>query len=582
MIISPVEAVEAGAQWRLLSGVWQNSGAIINDLEPGKYNIEFKSVLGWDTPADLSVTIEKGKVNSRNVIYTRSNSDIEPEVDSLIVNIYPEEAVNAGAKWRADDGPWYGSGEMVQGFSKGPHIISFSDLEGWNSPDEIAITLGQMLPGGAGIRLLPESENPGQTTYTSKPATLVFPHVVNESGWTSEICIINTDSSESISGNMLVYNAYGSQTDVCSIELAPGQRKSFNQSDNCPWLQKGRYVIFEAPWGASMAGYTQINMENKNQDFVPASTSVDDNNYLYIPHIASNPQWATGIALLNQMNETRETTIRFNNGSNLAITLEPFVQKAFTVKSLFNGEPQLNLESAVIENASGITGIILFNDLVMNRMTTLSLNQKTATELYFPIVARNNDWYSSLALFNPLSVSTNLNFIFYDQKGNELGEINQILSGNERYVGMIKDIEMPEETSWFKVDSDHPIIGFEILGTLNSDSMAGFSAVQPPTGQGVFPKLEKDGWSSLILLNIEDEDKTVSLKAMDDNGNLLATHDHGIQGKSQITEMVEDLFPGQDISGATYVSFSSDGELISLQLNLSEDREMLGAIPGLE
>lgn len=48
--ISPQEAIDDGAQWRVDGGTWQNSGAVVNNLDPGLHEIEFSTVSGWVTP----------------------------------------------------------------------------------------------------------------------------------------------------------------------------------------------------------------------------------------------------------------------------------------------------------------------------------------------------------------------------------------------------------------------------------------------------------------------------------------------------------------------------------------------------
>ena len=71
--ILPQGAVTAGAQWRFVGDtVWQLSGTIIPDISYGTYSIEFKDVLDWSTPANLSITISATNpaswVNSDNYI----------------------------------------------------------------------------------------------------------------------------------------------------------------------------------------------------------------------------------------------------------------------------------------------------------------------------------------------------------------------------------------------------------------------------------------------------------------------------------------------------------------------------------
>ncbi len=58
--ILPAGAVTAGAQWRVGTGTYQNSGATVTGLAAGSVSINFKAVTGWTTPADQSATITAG------------------------------------------------------------------------------------------------------------------------------------------------------------------------------------------------------------------------------------------------------------------------------------------------------------------------------------------------------------------------------------------------------------------------------------------------------------------------------------------------------------------------------------------
>jgi HYDIN/CFA65/VesB-like, Ig-like domain len=55
--ISPPAAVEAGAQWQVDGGVWQNSEANVSGLPAGAHAVVFKALNGWTTPASQTVTI---------------------------------------------------------------------------------------------------------------------------------------------------------------------------------------------------------------------------------------------------------------------------------------------------------------------------------------------------------------------------------------------------------------------------------------------------------------------------------------------------------------------------------------------
>lgn len=60
VVITPWEAVTAGALWQLDGGAWNNSGSVVSGLTPGTHNLVFRSVNGWSTPSPRTVTISKG------------------------------------------------------------------------------------------------------------------------------------------------------------------------------------------------------------------------------------------------------------------------------------------------------------------------------------------------------------------------------------------------------------------------------------------------------------------------------------------------------------------------------------------
>jgi uncharacterized repeat protein (TIGR02543 family) len=58
--LSPSGAVSAGAQWRVDGGSYRNTGETATSLTPGSHTVSFKSVSGYTTPADKSVSVTSG------------------------------------------------------------------------------------------------------------------------------------------------------------------------------------------------------------------------------------------------------------------------------------------------------------------------------------------------------------------------------------------------------------------------------------------------------------------------------------------------------------------------------------------
>ncbi len=69
--ILPAGAVSAGAQWRVGTGAYQNSGATVTGLAAGSVGINFKPVTGWTTPADQAPTITAGATATATGTYVQ-------------------------------------------------------------------------------------------------------------------------------------------------------------------------------------------------------------------------------------------------------------------------------------------------------------------------------------------------------------------------------------------------------------------------------------------------------------------------------------------------------------------------------
>lgn len=67
--ISPQEAIDAGARWRVDGGTWQNSGDSLPNLAVGNHALEFKKIPGWVAPMSRSVTISTDQTTTINETY---------------------------------------------------------------------------------------------------------------------------------------------------------------------------------------------------------------------------------------------------------------------------------------------------------------------------------------------------------------------------------------------------------------------------------------------------------------------------------------------------------------------------------
>lgn len=73
-------------------------------------------------------------------------------ISSVQVNLFPDVAVDGGAKWRLDGGEWQNSGAILSKVANCPHQLSFSKVPGWFSPADTVIK-----PSGASLLQITDS-----------------------------------------------------------------------------------------------------------------------------------------------------------------------------------------------------------------------------------------------------------------------------------------------------------------------------------------------------------------------------------------------------------------------------------------
>jgi len=408
---------------------------------------------------------------------------------------------------------------------------------------------------------------------TTSDAALYFPHfdtTVNQ--WQTEICVINNGVTDTVQGNLESYNDNGDLVASMPLSVGPNTRRQIDVGAELVAGNKG-YIVFQNTSG-SPVGYTKFTQIGGERVAVPAVDSANTDR-IYVTHIAWMPWW-TGISLVNTTTATKTLTIRFNTGQTRTITLGPKQHQAFTIAQLFDNLIYTDIVSAVIENAGGIVGLELFGS--GNQLGGVPLTSKTATTLYYPHVDSTGGWWTGIVAYNPsASAIAQITVNPYDMNGNLLGSLTQSLGPGQKFIGYSTDLNLPSATAWFSLESPNPLVGFELFG--NGNRLAGYSVVDIEGKSGIFPKVEKNGWTGIALVNTENQQAAVTLKAHNNLGAVLATGTKILSAHVKWVGYVEDLFSGVNLNAATYISFSADRNVAGFQLNNSTDDTKLDALP---
>ena len=168
---------------------------------------------------------------------------------------------------------------------------------------------------------------------------------------------------------------------------------------------------------------------------IPAVKEINISD-ISIPHIDSDAQWWTGVSLVNTTPTTKDLAITFNNGQSKYVTLNCQSTPGFHIAQLFNNQPQPDIRSAVITNASGVIGLELFGSTVDgNQLDGILLSDNTAPTLYCPHVAGDR-WQTGIVAYNPSASACTITVTPYSAKGPPSPPSTLSLAGKGKYSAL--------------------------------------------------------------------------------------------------------------------------------------------------
>ena len=293
--------------------------------------------------------------------------------------------------------------------------------------------------------------------------TLFFPHIAEIGSWDTEICIVNT-GDQTVSGELKSYENSGQEINTTSIVLAPNARKEINVGDELSDPEIIGYAVFESD-SQDICGYLKFFIEGKYRVAIPAASKVNSGD-IYIFHIASDNNWTTGISVLNTTSMSKELTIEFDNGATKEVSIAANEHLAFSIRELFNGNPQPDIGSAVIKNGKGIVGLEIFgttNASGLDYLSGILLKGDTTTKIYYPHITIDSVWQTGIVSYNPSDSSCNLTITPFKSDGTSLPTQMISLDGKEKYIGTADGLNFPGETAWIQIESTSPVTGFELF-----------------------------------------------------------------------------------------------------------------------
>lgn len=423
-----------------------------------------------------------------------------------------------------------------------------------------------------------------------------IPYISINDAWSTELALLA--SEQPFAGTFEIFNSQGQAIRSCDLNLPARGRLDLQRcaeepesemagaSSQCPVQclpADSKYALVESET-QKVVGYTKYFNEEFDRASVPLPGQQSLQN-LSIPYIVSNQDWETGFGMLNTANSRRSTSWAFNQDGTRPSTefFNAREQKGIAASTLAPGGNYLNLAAASVGDSEGLIGVSLTSDLGNNRMAGWRLTGQTAQSVVLPHcqTSGSNDMTSQLMIYNPNSTQVHLGFTEYTSDGQPLQQAEN--SGEILLPNAQVSKACSPGAVWMRVTADQPISAAGL--TVSSDSFAGIDVMDAAMKNGIFPKLDKDGWNVVVLVNVEEEAAQVTMKAVDDDGVIVSSRPINIAKHQQrifTNDALTSLFGNAtNYQNTTHLRFISNRNIVGVQFNGSEDMNKMDALSAL-
>ena len=201
----------------------------------------------------------------------------------------------------------------------------------------------------------------------------------------------------------------------------------------------------------------------------------------------------------------------------------------------------------------------------------------SGSTIYFPHIAvttdgsQNPPWDTEIAIINAAGETADGTLSWYDGSGAELGHRAVSLAKFGRYQADVgRDFTDPDKIAYMIFSSK--TIGIRgYTKFFRPGLMRATIAASIPRSNGIFSKLDDQGWNGIAFINTSDQPATVTLTAYDDSGKekKLAIYSNGSKLDPKnlpVKPGAKEVWPVTSDT-ATYMVFTSDQPIVGFFLN---------------
>lgn len=283
---------------------------------------------------------------------------------------------------------------------------------------------------------------------------------------------------------------------------------------------------------------------------------------IFVPHVAKDVEnFRTVVGSINTREYGIQQVVRKGLSGTRTDILElyaPYAKAETDVRAFF-GADLSDTDFLVLEGVRpGAVAMEYFETLPgRDRMAALGLSGRSGSVLRFlHVAADTQQFWTGLVYINVGASSARVTERYHGSEGQLLLERNRAGLASEGKVTLLVDQNgsalIPAATSWVSLESDQPLIGYELFGsTANTDQsfFAGLNGVYDSGTVLEYPhfQISPTTWTGIVAVNLGQETADIKFTLYNGAGLTLESQTiHDVPPGVKISRLANDLFTGEE------------------------------------
>lgn len=431
-------------------------------------------------------------------------------------------------------------------------------------PGFMATTMAADIATSSGVATVVVLMNPvAKTSYV-----YYLPHTAESDGWWTFFAVVNPNATAA-EIRMEAFAADGSFLGVSEKLTSLGIDHQVNgaPSDFFPSPVVAKAAWYRLTASSPVAAFEIFGHQTGTMASFPLPEA--SGSKLYLPHIAQDSQWWTGVSFVSAAASTSSFVMqaRSESGALLAEAASPVVltsgEKTVDVISKYFGyDFPLDIRWVQVRSGGPLVGFELFGTSDFRMLAAVAAPSRGTRRFLFPSVATTQGWWTGVGLLSVGDSTGAVRITAYGPGGETLATSRSLeLQPGQRSVATLESYfdSWPSAAAYVDIVSEIDIVGFELNGRFQPPALGSLPGVVPSSRIVAFAHtISNQSWDTqLTCVSDAGVSARVTFEAKNSLGTTLATSTQTIAPKGHRTLSVKSLF-GSVPQGLVWVKAKSD------------------------